>query len=252
LIGAYSSSDERHRYNSAFAVYPDGSVPSPYFKQVLIPFGEYIPGASIFPWLNRVNENAGIFTAGTEIKVFCYPMPRSDREQHMVNVAPLICYEDTVPSLARRATRQGAELLVNLTFDTWFGNTPAQFQHHLIAAFRAIENRRYLIRSSNSGYSAVVDPLGRTIASIPPFTVGTLSAKVRLLDDKTPYTAYLGETPWWLLLAATVGMMVVKRWRRKVRTDEQGSAPGGNGQALPHVTFNRAVVQVLMKSASTI
>ena len=75
MIGAYSFSDEAHRYNSAFAIYPDGSVPVPYFKQILIPFGEYMPGASVFPWLNRANENAGIFTAGTEIKVFDYPMP---------------------------------------------------------------------------------------------------------------------------------------------------------------------------------
>ena len=84
-------------------------------------------------------------------------------------------------------------LLVNLTFDTWFGETAAPFQHHLIAAFRAIENRRYLIRSSNSGYSAIVDPLGQTIASIRPFTAGTTSAKVRLIDEQTPYTAYRGR-----------------------------------------------------------
>ena len=144
-------------------------------------------------------------------------MQRADGEEYTVKAAPLICYEDTVPRLARAATRKGAELLVNLTFDTWFGQTPAQFQHHLIAAFRAIENRRYLIRSSNSGYSAVVDPLGRTIASIRPFTVGTLKAKVRLLDEKTPYTAYIGETPWWMLLAAIVGIYVAPLIRRRTR-----------------------------------
>jgi len=217
LLGAYSFTDEQHRYNSAFAVYPDGAVPIPYSKQILIPFGEYIPGASVFPWLNRVNANAGVFSAGTEIKVFPFPMQRQGGRQYTMKAAPLICYEDTVPALARRATRQGAELLVNLTYDTWFGRTVAPYQHHLIAAFRAIENRRYLIRATNSGYSAVVDPLGRTIASIPAFTAGTMSVKVRLLDEQTPYTAYLGETPWWLLLAVTTGMMIVQRWRRDGR-----------------------------------
>jgi len=220
LIGAYAFTDEQHRYNSAFAVYPDGSVPLPYFKQILIPFGEYIPGATVFPWLNRVNENAGIFSAGTEVKVFPFPMPRRNAGALTVQAAPLICYEDTVPALARRATRKGATLLVNLTFDTWFGETAAPFQHHLIAAFRAIENRRYLIRASNSGYSAVVDPLGRTIASIQPFIAGTLVAKVRLFDELTPYTAYLGETPWWALLALTTGLLVVKRWRHDDRSTE--------------------------------
>ncbi len=107
LIGAYSFIDEEHRYNSAFAVYPDGTVPRPYNKQILIPFGEYIPGASIFPWLNEANENAGIFTAGTEVKVFSYPIKRMDGEEYQVRAAPLICYEDLLPTLARQATRKG-------------------------------------------------------------------------------------------------------------------------------------------------
>jgi apolipoprotein N-acyltransferase len=215
LIGAYSTRDDRHRYNSAFAVYPDGAVPVPYFKQILIPFGEYMPGASVFPWLNRANENAGVFTAGTEVKVFEYPMRRADGRDYTMRAAPLICYEDTLPSLARQATRKGADLLVNLTYDTWFGNTAAPYQHHLIAAFRAIENRRYLIRCTNSGYSAVVDPIGRTIAAIPPFTAGTFSTKVRLIDEMTPYTAYLGEMPWWLLFIGTGGLMAHRAWRRR-------------------------------------
>jgi apolipoprotein N-acyltransferase len=217
LLGAYSFTDEQHRFNSAFAVYPDGSVPLPYCKQILIPFGEYMPGASVFPWLNRMNANAGIFSAGTEIKVFPIPMRRRDSRAYTIKTAPLICYEDVVPALARRATRQGAELLVNLTYDTWFGRTSAPYQHHLIAAFRAIENRRYLIRCTNSGYTAVVDPLGQTIASIAPFTTGTLSVNVRLLKEQTPYTAYLGETPWWLLFAGTTGMVIAGRWRRVAR-----------------------------------
>jgi apolipoprotein N-acyltransferase len=220
LIGAYSFTDEQHRYNSAFAVYPDGSVPIPYFKQILIPFGEYIPGASVFPWLNRVNENAGVFSAGTEVKVFAFPMRRSDGSAYTVKAAPLICYEDTVPALARRATGKGASLLVNLTFDTWFGQTVAPYQHHLIAAFRAIENGRYLVRSSNSGYSAIVDPTGRTINSIRPFIEGTLTARIRLIDELTPYTAYLGEYPWWCLLALTMGLIILKRWRNVRRPPE--------------------------------
>ena len=79
------------------------------------------------------------FSAGTETKVFDYPMRRPDGTAYTLKVAPLICYEDTVPALAREATRKGAELLVNLTSDSWFGRTPALHQHHLIAAFRAIE-----------------------------------------------------------------------------------------------------------------
>ncbi len=218
LIGAYAVGEDQQRFNSAFAVYPDGTVPTPYNKQILIPFGEYMPGASVFPWLNQANENAGVFTAGTEVKVFSYPMERSGGQKYQAKVAPLICYEDLLPTMARQATRQGAQLLVNLTFDTWFGRTHAPFQHHLIAAFRAIENRRYLIRCTNSGYSAVVDPIGRTIASIPEFTAGTLTSKVRLIDEKTVYTAYLGETPWWLLFVVASGSMLPLGWKRRLQS----------------------------------
>jgi len=213
LVGGYSYRGSQERYNTAFAVYRDGSVPVPYFKQILIPFGEYMPGSDLIPWLGGMNQRAGTFTAGTEVKVFGYPMRRRDGQEYTLKLSPLICYEDTVPGLARKATRQGAELLVNLTYDTWFGRSAAPFQHHLISAFRAIENRRYLIRATNTGYSAVVDPLGRTIARIPPFTEGTVAAKVSLLDYPSAYTRYVGERPWWGLLFGTLGLIVVRRWR---------------------------------------
>jgi apolipoprotein N-acyltransferase len=215
LAGAYSYSRSGERYNAAFAVYPDGTVPLPYFKQILIPLGEYIPGASLFPSLNSLNKNAGLFTAGREVKVFSYPMRGPGGQERTVKVAPLICYEDTVPQLARAATRGGAELLVNLTYDTWFGRTAAPYQHQLIAAFRAIENRRFLIRATNSGYSSVVDPLGRNIARIPPFTAGTIAARVGLVDYQSAYTSFVGETPWWILLFLMLGLMIARRMKRR-------------------------------------
>jgi len=217
LVGGYSYRGSEERYNTAFAIYRDGSVPFPYFKQILIPFGEYMPGSDVFPWLNGMNQRSGTFTAGTEVRVFGYPMRWRDGKEYTLKVSPLICYEDTVPGLARKATRQGAELLVNLTYDTWFGRSAAPFQHHLIAAFRAIENRRYLIRATNTGYSAVVDPLGRTIARIPPFTEGTVAVKVSLLDYPSAYTRSIGERPWWGLFFATLGVIVVRRWKRSGR-----------------------------------
>jgi apolipoprotein N-acyltransferase len=210
LVGAYSFLPNEEKFNAAFAVYPDGEVPLPYFKRVLIPFGEYIPLASYFPKLNRLNEKAGVFSAGTIGKVFAYPMRRPDGSPYTLNVSPLICYEDTVPTLAREATQKGAELLVNITSDSWFGRSLAPHQHHLIAAFRAIENRRYLVRSTTTGLSAIVDPLGRTIARIPPFSEGTASATVRLLNDASPYATWVGDRPWWILLAVSACLAVTR------------------------------------------
>jgi apolipoprotein N-acyltransferase len=212
LVGSYSFLPNQKRFNSAFAVFPDGGVPFPYFKQVLIPFGESMPLASYFPWLKKLNAKAGVFSAGTETKVFPYPMTRPDGRSYTLKVSPLICYEDTLPALARAAARKGAQLLVNLTSDSWFGRTPALRQHHLIAAFRAIENRRFLIRATNTGYSAVVDPLGRTIASIPPFTEGTVTASLNLFEYPSAYTNWVGDRPWWALcLVSLVGIMARRR-----------------------------------------
>jgi apolipoprotein N-acyltransferase len=218
LVGAFGSDAKKNRYNSAFAVYPDGSVPYPYFKQILIPFGEYMPFSSVFPSLNSLNENAGLFSSGHETKVFSYAMRHANGLDYTAKVAPLICYEDTVTAPARDATRQGAELLVNLTYDTWFGRSAAQYQHHLIAIFRAIENRRFLVRSTYTGYTAVVNPLGKTIADIPPFSEGKLSVDVTLMGYQSSYTNYVGEYPWWGLLSLSVGSIVVRRRKKPDQT----------------------------------
>jgi apolipoprotein N-acyltransferase len=144
-------------------------------------------------------------------------MRRPDGKVSTLKVAPLICYEDTVPALARKASRKGAELLVNITSDSWFGRTLAPHQHHLIAAFRAIENRRFLIRATNTGLSGVVDPLGRTIASIPPFAEGTATAQVTPLTYHSAYTNGIGDRPWWTLLVVSLVSTVRAKRTERVR-----------------------------------
>ena len=172
-----------------------------------------MPLASCFTGLQELNAKAGVFSAGTEAVVFAYPMHRPDGTAYTLKVSPLICYEDTLPSLARESVRKGAELLVNITSDSWFGRTLAPHQHHLIAAFRAIENRRFLIRATNTGLSAVVDPLGKTVARIPPFSEGTATAQVRLLNYRSPCSNWVGDRPWWALFALSIGMVLVRRSR---------------------------------------
>ena len=105
-------------------------------------------------------------------------------------------------------------MLVNLTYDTWFGRTAAQYQHHLIAIFRAIENRRFLVRSTYTGYTAVVNPLGKTIADIPPFSEGKLTVDVTLMNYRSSYTNYVGELPCWGLLVVSVGSIVAGRRKK--------------------------------------
>jgi apolipoprotein N-acyltransferase len=213
LIGGYALDNAERRYNAAFGIHADGRVSPPYFKQILIPFGEAIPFATTIPWLASMNARAGVFTPGTDAEVFHYPMQRPDGRGYTLKVAPLICYEDTSPALARRATRKGAELLVNLTYDTWFGRSAAADQHHLIASFRAIETRRYLVRATNSGTTAVVDPVGRTVCRLAPFTEATATARVALLKGRTVY-ATVGEGPWWAWLAVVAAGAATRKLRK--------------------------------------
>jgi apolipoprotein N-acyltransferase len=209
LLGALTYQSRTKLFNSALAVFSDGSVPEPYHKRVLMPFGEYMPLAGLFPWLNQLNPGAAAFRAGETAVVFHYPMRADSGESYFFKVSPLICYEDVVQGLAREAVQAGAEVLVNLTNDAWFGRTAAPEQHHLIAAFRAIENGRFLVRSTNSGLTAVVAPSGATLARIAPFEEKVLMTRVLALDHKTPYN-HLGNIPWWCL-AALCALLLAKR-----------------------------------------
>jgi apolipoprotein N-acyltransferase len=169
-----------------------------------MPFGEYTPFSDWFPWLQEINHTAGNFIAGNSTKVFSYKL--SDGRE--VKLSPLICYEDVVPRLAQQAAAAGAEILINQTNDVWFGNTVAPYQHHMIASFRAIENRRFLLRSTNTGVTAVVDPLGRTLAALPPYTETSLPMEVSLLNYQSTFTNV--PIPLiWLIVAALGAFSVV-------------------------------------------
>ncbi|MCB0317788.1 MAG: apolipoprotein N-acyltransferase [Bdellovibrionales bacterium] len=207
LVGALTYRDQETFFNSAVAVNSDGSIQRPYHKQILMPFGEYTPLGKTFPFLKELNATAGDFSEGKDVKVFTYPKFKD------LDVAPLICYEDIAPSLSRKAARAGAKLLVNITNDAWFGNTHAPYQHHLIASFRSIENRRALVRSTNSGLTAIVDPLGRTLSQIKPFSSGVLIQEVPLLKELSIYTKFLGDLPFKLLILLPACTFLIRRFK---------------------------------------
>ncbi len=223
LLGALSS-DGIHRYNSAFGIYPDGIMPPPYHKQILMPFGEYMPFMETFPWLAKMNPMAANgFTAGDNVSVFEYPMQKrnsdgskEEGEDYSLKVSPLICYEDLIPELSRKSVKAGADLLVSLSNDAWFGDTVASAQHHMIASFRAVETGRYLIRSTNTGLTAVVSPIGETIAKLPPYSDGVLETAISPSYQKTTYTK-IGDTPHKILAWLIVLLTLIRI--KKVRKD---------------------------------
>ncbi len=142
-------------YNRAYLLAPNGELIGSYDKMRLTPFGEYIPLQGLFFFVEKLVEGIGDFAAGTDTTVFTLPGAGSEK------FGVLICYEGIFPELARRFVARGAEFLVNITNDAWFGDTSAPYQHLYMQAMRAVENRVPMARAANTGFSAFIDIDGR-------------------------------------------------------------------------------------------
>ena len=199
----YGALDQPERYNSAFLVDRQGRILGRYDKQILLPFGEYLPFASLIPGLQSLSPNTGAFTAGTEARTLDLPGGAS--------FAPLVCYEDVPSAIAREMTQLGANVLMTIFNDAWFGDSMAPYQHEAIAVWRAIENRRYFVRVGNAGDTGVVDPLGRIVDRLALFEVGTLQQEIRLLSTKTFYTRF-GDVAAWVVVAVVFLALCRKRF----------------------------------------
>jgi apolipoprotein N-acyltransferase len=193
------------KYNSAFLIDSQANVLGRYDKQVLLPFGEFLPGASLFPQLAALSPQTGDFTAGERPVTLDVP--------GLVRVAPLICYEDVPAHIARAMTRLGAEALLTIFNDAWFGRSVAPYQHEALALWRAIENRRYFMRVGNAGVSGVIDPLGRVVHRLGQFTEEVLQTEIRPLRQQTFYTRY-GDVFAWAMVIVTAALLVARRSRR--------------------------------------
>jgi apolipoprotein N-acyltransferase len=172
----------RRLYNSAFLTDATGTIIGRYDKRILVPFGEYLPFASRFPWLRRMSPASGRFSAGTEATLL--------HVTGTARIGPLICYEDVVPGPAREAARHGATLLLNLTNDAWYGRSAEPYQHQALALWRAVETRRDFVRSTNTGLTAAISATGNVLMEMPIFVAAARRVDVRLLDVPTFYAAW--------------------------------------------------------------
>ncbi len=214
LIGAlaFKRQDKAfQRFNAALLVDPTSRIIDRYAKRQLLAFGEYIPMQRQFPFLRNISPTIGNLTPGTGGVV---TLPNG------LGIGPLICYEDILPALGRQAVQQGAALLVNLTNNAWFGPTYAPYQHRLLAAFRAIENRVYLIRATNTGLTSIIDPIGREHAVLPTDQPGARVHTIQPLRMPTIYTRY-GD--WFAQLCSAVALLL-PLWQWHVR-QRQTAAP---------------------------
>jgi apolipoprotein N-acyltransferase len=197
-----------HSYNSAFLVGPDGQTSAVYRKIHLVPFGEFIPlggWLAFFPPLVETLGGFAPFAPGTSMVM----LPING---HLANTA--ICYEVTYPALISSAVRSGSELLTTITNDAWYGDSSAPFQHFEMAAMRAVEQGRFLVRAANTGISGVVDPYGRVRQRSRLHEEAALIDEVRLLNGRTVYSV-IGDAVAYAGAAATlVALAIMRRSRR--------------------------------------
>jgi apolipoprotein N-acyltransferase len=198
--------------NSAVLLDPDGQRVFTYDKIHLVPFGEYVPLRQWIKFAGRLTADISDFTPGTQYRVGQIPGGK---------FGVFICYEAIFPDEIRRFTKNGAELLINISNDGWFGRSSAPAQHLMMARVRAVENRRWLLRDTNNGYTVAVDPYGRIVASMPTDIRGEVDAPYAFRSDITPYTR-LGDWFARLCLIASLALLVLA-FRNKSRYRKRGT-----------------------------
>lgn len=195
-----------HHYNSALLVSPSGELMEKYDKIHLVPYGEYVPLGEYIP-LGSLGEGIGNFKPGKERVNFTLPQGK---------FGVLICFEIIFPDLCRRFVKEGADFLVTITNDAWFGRTSAPYQHLTIATFRAIENRVFIARAANTGISALIDPVGRIFKQGGIFTEEAINGMIHLSNKKTFYTLF-GDVFAWICSAFSIALLgyALRLHRRK-------------------------------------
>lgn len=169
------------RFNSASFITPDGNFAARYDKMHLVPFGEYVPFKSLFFFAGSLLAEAGDLSPGTHRTVFTYG-------GH--HYGTFICYESTFADEVRLFVLKGADVLVNISDDGWYGDTSAAWQHLNMVRMRAIENHRWVLRATNTGVTAAIDPYGRVTAAAPRHIRTSLQVGFAYEHDITFYTAH--------------------------------------------------------------
>jgi len=204
IFGTVAETPQGQPLNSAVILSPDGRLVDRYDKIYLVPFGEFIP--PLFGWVNHISraaaEEAGDFVPGHRIVV----APAGEDK-----VGTFICYESAFPHLVRQFVKQGANVLVNISNDGYFGHSNARQQHLLLVRMRAAENRRWILRDTNDGITAVVDPAGRVTGGLAMYQLATGRFRYSPESSITPYSEFGDWFAWGCLIAAAALLIVSQR-----------------------------------------
>ena len=179
-------------FNSAAVIAPSGAWTSRYDKIHLVPFGEYVPFEKLFGFAGGLTQQIGTFARGSS---------RAPLEVGDVRAGGFICYESIFPNDVRQFAKNGAEFLVNISNDGWYGEGGAPWQHLNQARMRSVENHRWLLRDTNTGITAVIDPYGRVVAEAPRNVRTQLQAA---FSAETTITFYTRHGDWFPLVCAII------------------------------------------------
>lgn len=194
-------------HNTALCLSPKHTI-TQYFKMHLVPFGEYTPYKTVFAFIEKMTHAIGDITPGKEHILHSY---------EGIRFGSPICYEIIFPNLVRRFVKKGASFLVTITNDGWYGQSSAPYQHFAIAVFRAVENRRFLLRAATTGISGIINPYGRILSRTELETQSYLTGRITPLQTQTPYTRF-GDVLPLASLTLTALFFILSLLKRK---DEQ-------------------------------
>ncbi len=180
-------------YNSAYFLTPSSPKAKRYDKIHLVPFGEFIPFRKVLFFLDKMVEGIGDFGRGNAGVVFDF--------ENLYKFGISICYEIAFPDLVRQPVSNGANFLVNITNDAWFGKSAASYQHISMAALRAVENRVPIVRAANTGITGAIDPWGRIVPTTDIFTEAYLVTSILPTTSGPTLYAQFGDIFCYLCLA---------------------------------------------------
>jgi apolipoprotein N-acyltransferase len=194
---AYRRKDERLKlYNRAYLLDGHGMLIDYYDKIHLVPFGEYVPWKRLLFFVDKLVQAAGDFASGKKAIVM---------DMLPAKIGVLICYEAIFPGLSRDLVNAGANFLVNITNDAWFGRSSAPYQHLSMAVLRSVENHVPMARCANTGISAFIDSGGRILQVTRLFEDATMLGSIQLGEGKTLYTRYGDWFAWSCFIVTVLG-----------------------------------------------
>lgn len=193
---ADASHPEKYRFYNCCTLFPqEGEIPEPYFKNILVPFGERMPFLHIFPFLWSVQLGQANFEYGDELSFY---------EFEGLIFSPQICFEIVFPEHTRRMAAK-SDFIVNLTNDAWFKRSAGTYQHSMLTRVRAIETRTQIFRAANTGYTMIVSPSGKIEKRSKLFEQTVITSSIKICKNKSLFTKYLF---WFPLVPVGLSILI--------------------------------------------